>query len=90
MPDVLGALASAPPAVIQLLTDPKTTSAEKESWYLESLHGSADDGLSSQVRLALYKLGMAENPWLAPGLSYCSWYAKLYQDPQNPILIRTI
>ena len=73
MPDVLGALGSAPPSLVQLLTDPNTTSAEKEAWYLDSVQGSAADGISNAMRLALYKLGLSSTPWLADNASYCTW-----------------
>ena len=73
LPNMLGALGSAPPAVVELLTDPNTTSAQKEHLYLESIQGRADDGISPALRLALYKLGLASVPWLTSGASYCAW-----------------
>ena len=74
IPNVLGALAAAPPALLQLFTDPNTTAAQKESLYLQSIYSDSSSGISPSLKLALYSVGLAKHRWLTPNTSYCTWY----------------
>ncbi len=72
LPNITTALGSAPPSVIQFLTDPTTTSAQKEANYLQSITGKTGNGFTAAMQLAFFKFGLAPTPWLTSG-SYCSW-----------------
>ena len=73
IPNVLGALAAAPPSLLQLFTDPSTTAAQKETVYLQNVYGDSSIGISDSLKLALYGLGLAKHQWFTPNASYCTW-----------------
>ncbi len=72
LPNITTALSEAPASLIQFLTDPTTTSAQKEAYYLQSITGKSGNGFTAQMQLAFFKAGLAATPWMTSG-SYCSW-----------------
>ncbi|KAK9835452.1 hypothetical protein WJX74_000339 [Apatococcus lobatus] len=66
-------MTAAPPALLQLFSDPSTTAAQKESSYLSSVFGDSTNGISASLKLALYGVGLAKHQWFTPNTSYCTW-----------------
>lgn len=73
IPNVLGALTAAPPALLQLFTDPNTTAAQKESLYLQIIFTDSSSSISPGLQLDLFTVGLAKHPWFTPNTSYCTW-----------------
>ena len=72
IPDITGALSSAPAFLLEFFTDPSITAAEKEDFYISSIFES-NNTINEPLRLALYGLGLAKHEWFTPNTSYCTW-----------------
>ncbi len=73
IPDLSGAIALAPPALVQKLADATLTAAQKEALYLEAIYVNENNTIPLQLRLALYGISLTKHRWLEPGTSYCTW-----------------